>query len=69
MKVIVNGETQMFEDESPSPTVTTIVEDLGYKPLIVVVELNGSILDSGTWDKQTIKNGDVLEIVTIVGGG
>ena len=42
---------------------------MGYKKNSVVVELNNSIINSTKWGKVTIKDGDKLEIVSIVGGG
>jgi sulfur carrier protein len=35
----------------------------------VVVEFNGLILTPDLWAAQHVKDGDSLEIVTIVGGG
>jgi len=36
---------------------------------LVVVEFNGLILTPDRWAEQQVKDGDSLEIVTIVGGG
>jgi sulfur carrier protein len=35
----------------------------------VVVEFNGSILSRQNWPSQPVVESDVLEVVTIVGGG
>ena len=43
--------------------------ELGYKPRLVVVEFNGTILPRQVWLAQLVVESDVLEIVTIVGGG
>ena len=42
---------------------------MGYKPNTVVVELNDLIINSIKWGKVKLKDGDNLEIVSIVGGG
>ena len=36
---------------------------------IIVIEYNGAILNQEMWEAQIVKDGDNLEIVTIVGGG
>ncbi len=46
-----------------------LLENLGYKPQLVVVELNGEIISPKVWTNTKIKHGDCLEVVTIVGGG
>ena len=43
--------------------------ELGYQPRLVVVELNGTILPRQLWPAQPVVESDVLEVVTIVGGG
>ncbi|MEB3349962.1 MAG: sulfur carrier protein ThiS [Cyanobacteriota bacterium] len=42
---------------------------LGYEPRLVVVELNGTIVPRQHWPGHTVVESDVLEVVTIVGGG
>jgi sulfur carrier protein len=46
-----------------------LLEELGYRPQLVVVEFNGEILPRGRWGAQPVQGSDVLEVVTIVGGG
>ncbi|MFQ6538277.1 MULTISPECIES: sulfur carrier protein ThiS [Aphanothece] len=46
-----------------------VLEQLGYRPQLVVVEYNGAILPRQHWAEQTVVESDVLEVVTIVGGG
>ncbi|MFM6517039.1 MAG: sulfur carrier protein ThiS, partial [Microcystis panniformis] len=45
------------------------LENLGMNPRLVAVEYNGEILHRQYWENTEIKEGDQLEIVTIVGGG
>ena len=46
-----------------------VLEALGYRPRLVVVEFNGEILPRDRWSAQAVVESDVLEVVTIVGGG
>ena len=47
----------------------TLLEWLGYRPRLVVVEFNGEILRRDGWSEQRVVESDALEVVTIVGGG
>ena len=42
---------------------------LGMNPKLVAIEYNGEILHRQFWADKLIVDGDVLEVVTIVGGG
>jgi sulfur carrier protein len=46
-----------------------LLEHLGYRPQLVVVEFNGTILPRQRWPEQLVREADALEVVTIVGGG
>jgi sulfur carrier protein len=46
-----------------------LLTSLGYRPELVVVEFNGAILARSHWPGQEVVESDVLEVVTIVGGG
>ncbi len=50
-------------------TVTELIEKEDYNPAHVVVELNLSILPREEYDKIKLKDDDVVEIVTFMGGG
>ena len=68
MKIKVNGEEKLIQlDKSITLKETMIL--LGYSSNTVVVELNKLIVNSEEWDNKHIRNGDKLEIVSIVGGG
>ena len=69
MKLEVNGETKYLDPSTNPPNLQNIIEQLGFHPKLVVVEFNGLILSSSKWQAQEVKEGDKLEIVTIVGGG
>ena len=42
---------------------------LGMNPKLVAIEYNGEILHRQFWADKLVVDGDVLEVVTIVGGG
>ena len=68
MKIEVNGE-ERFIQSNKSISLNETITLLGYSSNTVVVELNKLIINSAEWDEKYIKNGDKLEIVSIVGGG
>ncbi len=69
MKLKINGELKTIKVEPKQLTLAELIEELGHHPQLVVVELNGLIVSKVEWEKQKVKDGDILEIVTIVGGG
>jgi sulfur carrier protein len=62
----VNGEPRRC---SAGLSLEQLLVELGYRPQLVVVEFNGAILPRGRWGVQPVQESDVLEVVTIVGGG
>ncbi|MBD2600558.1 MAG: thiamine biosynthesis protein ThiS [Microcystis sp. M049S2] len=62
----INGKTQTC---LPATKLPQMLENLGMNPRLVAVEYNGEILHRQYWENTEIKEGDKLEIVTIVGGG
>tara|TARA_Y100001978_G_scaffold86336_1_gene77370 strand:- start:111 stop:317 length:207 start_codon:yes stop_codon:yes gene_type:complete len=68
MKIRVNGEDRFIQSNKSIPLNETI-KILGYSSNTVVVEVNKLIVNSSEWQDKYIKNGDKLEIVSIVGGG
>ena len=69
MKIKVNGEEKKIELDTDNALLSTVLNSLGYKPNTIVVELNNLIINSIKWGKVQVKDGDNLEIVSIVGGG
>tara|TARA_B100000700_G_scaffold149013_1_gene165857 strand:- start:76 stop:294 length:219 start_codon:yes stop_codon:yes gene_type:complete len=69
MKLTINGEIKRIDNSNEEFLLEGLLEHLGYKPQLVVVELNGEIINPKVWISTKIKNGDRLEVVTIVGGG
>ena len=69
MKIKVNGEEKKIELDQENALLSTILNLMGYKPNTIVVELNNLIINSINWGEVKLKDGDNLEIVSIVGGG
>jgi sulfur carrier protein len=64
--VQVNGESRTCSSQTQLPQ---LLEQLGLNPRLVAVEFNGEILHRQFWSQTQMKEGDQVEIVTIVGGG
>ena len=65
MKLTINGEGR----EVAAATVLALLEELGLNPAATVVELNQALVDRGAYRETALAEGDVLELVRIVGGG
>ena len=69
MNIRVNGEEKKIELDQENALLSTALNSMGYNPKTIVVELNYLIINSLKWEKVKLKDGDNLEIVSIVGGG
>jgi len=69
MTIRVNGEEKKIELDQKNALLSTVLHHMGYSPNTIVVELNNLIINSMKWRKVKLKEGDNLEIVSIVGGG
>ena len=69
MQLKINGEIKTINNSNEELLLEALLENLGYKPQLIVVELNGTIINPKLWLSTKIKNGACLEVVTIVGGG
>ena len=66
IEVQVNGELRRC---AAGLTLDSLLPELGYRPQLVVVEFNGTIVPRRLWAEQPVQNGHSPEVVTIVGGG
>ena len=66
MKVRVNGEEVLLTKET---SMAAIIAQRKINPQAVVVEYNGVILTREKFDLVVLKENDMLEIVSFVGGG
>ena len=62
----VNGKNVELERATP---LLTYIEKLGVDPRAVAVEHNGMILERAAYERITLNEGDIVEIVRMVGGG
>jgi sulfur carrier protein len=57
--VVLDGDTRLLD----------YIEKLAVNPRAIAVEHNGNILDRSAYEAVTLRDGDTLEIVRMVGGG
>ena len=69
MKIKINGEEKIIELDQENALLSIALNSMGYKSNTIVVELNNLIINSTKWGEVKLKDGDNLEIVSIVGGG
>ena len=69
MKIKVNGKEKKIELQDDKMLLSDTLKFLGYKSNSVVVEVNNLIVNSKKWESEILRDGDRLEIVSIVGGG
>ena len=69
MKIKVNGEEKFINNSNKESTLTEALNQLGYNSGTIIVELNNLIVNNESWQENKVKDGDKLEIVSIVGGG
>lgn len=66
LHVYVNGERRTFEG---ALTVAELLERFALAPQRVAVELNEQLVRRAQFGQTTLREGDRVEIVTLVGGG
>lgn len=66
MKIILNSEERIVPE---GHTVRDLLEALGLAGRPVAVERNREIVPYQTFSNAILQDGDVLELVTLVGGG
>jgi len=66
MRITLNGKPETIDDRS---TVADLLERLELAPVRVAVEINEEIVPRKTFGEAQIHDGDLIEIVTFVGGG
>jgi thiamine biosynthesis protein ThiS len=67
MKLTVNGEA--YEMTGENPTVRDLVVQLGLGDQPVAVEVNKAVVPRKQHETHPLSEGDVIEVVTLVGGG
>ena len=66
MELIINGESRNQPD---GLSVADLLSRLEMTPAFVAVEINKQLVPRRRHAETTLNDGDVLEIVTLVGGG
>lgn len=66
MKIQLNGRTQ----EIPSAAdLAALVSRFCKNTKNVIAEINGEIVPAGQWQSRKVADGDVVELISFVGGG
>jgi sulfur carrier protein len=66
MNLQVNGQIKEFPD---ALNLKELVDKFSKGTAPLVAELNGEIIKSIAWNTTVLNEGDVVELVTFVGGG
>lgn len=66
MRVIVNGESK---DVAPDTTVAELLRTLGLAERLCATEINRKLVPKRSHAEHILREGDAVEIVTLVGGG
>ena len=61
----INGEIAKVQ----GMTLSAYLAQEGYQPARLAVECNGEIVPKAAYDTKVLQDGDLLEIVSFVGGG
>jgi thiamine biosynthesis protein ThiS len=67
MQITLNGDERTLP--STQMTLSQLVESLGIDRRLVAVAHNGEVVPRDAYDSVTVKDGDAVEIVRMVGGG
>ena len=62
----INGKPVELEQATP---LLAYLEKLGVNPRAIAIEHNGTIIERAAYEAVTLKEGDTVEIVRMVGGG
>lgn len=66
MEIIVNGKNINVTDQV---TVLLLIEENGYNPKRVVVELNGETVPRREWKERFLCEKDIVEVIRLISGG
>ena len=66
MNIIYNGEPRVVTDEV---TIAELLAEFNLTPRFVAVEVNQELAPRDGHESHILRDGDQVEIVTLVGGG
>ena len=69
MRLLINGENRVFSDAGDGLSLQDLLRRLELPGDRVAVERNGNLVRRPSHGQTRLTDGDVLEIVTLVGGG
>ncbi len=67
MTITINGEE--YANFQAGMSVSGLLVHLGFPETKIAVERNREIVPKSTYAKTVLQGGDVLEIITFIGGG
>jgi sulfur carrier protein len=66
VKIRLNGKSRELEEPM---TVSDLIAAEGYRPELIAVEINLAIIPKKDYAATMLSEGDVVEIVSFMGGG
>ena len=66
MNITLNGEAR---DVQPDTSIRSLIESLSLKPELTAVQLNEAIVPRDDVGATMLSDGDVVELIRVVGGG
>lgn len=66
MRVTINGEPRELDGER---SIAELLAEYSLAPQRVAVEVNEELVRRSEFDETVVRDGDRIEIVTLVGGG
>ncbi len=66
MKIQLNGQGKQLHS---SQSLKELIENFCKQHNRVIAEVNGEIIRSHQWPTVSLKDGDVVELISFVGGG
>jgi len=65
----VNGEKKAFPAEEFPATVSELLRGMNIAESTVVAEVDGEIIERGSFGNTRLKDGQTIELIRFVGGG
>ncbi len=65
MNILVNGQQQICR----AVTIAELLAERALSAEALVVELNGNIIRKAQWPEARLRDNDVLELLSFMGGG
>ncbi len=66
MQIVLNGNDHILPSEM---TLAVLIDSLEIDRRLVAVAHNGEVIPRDTYEQVTVREGDTIEVVRMVGGG